>query len=64
MAKKQAEGAEGPKKIYEIRLKPGHPTGEYRRSGLTFTVTGVVRLDEVPDAVRDDPWLIVSAVEA
>lgn len=64
MAKKQTEGAEEPKKVYDVRVKPGHPTGAYRRAGLVFSVHDAVRLDEVPDEIRTDPWLIVTEAEA
>lgn len=53
------------KKIqYEVRLKPGHPSGVYHRAGLIFSASGPTLLDAVPEAVAIDPWLIVTAVEA
>lgn len=48
--------------MYEIKLKPGHPTGTYHRAGMTFTAEPV-RMEKVPEAVAKDPWLIVSKIE-
>jgi len=63
MAKKQTEDGPEPKKVYDVRVKPGHPQKMFHRAGLTFSETETVRLTELPDAVRDEPWLIVSPVE-
>jgi hypothetical protein len=49
-----------PPQRYEIRLKPGHPTGIYHRAGLEFSASTPTYLEEVPDAVANDAWLIVS----
>lgn len=46
--------------MFEVRVKTGHPTGTYRRAGMTFSMTESTKLDAVPKAVRDDPWLVVS----
>jgi len=46
--------------MFQVNLKPGHPTGVYHRAGLEFTASGPVELEEVPEAVRKDPWLIVT----
>jgi hypothetical protein len=64
MPKKTPEEGQESKKAYDVRLKPGHPTGEFHRAGLTFSVNGAVRLDVLPEAVRMEPWLIVSEVDA
>lgn len=44
-----------------IRLRPGHPTGTYRRGGYAFSNDTVVMLpeDAVTDEIRNDEWLIV-----
>lgn len=47
-------------KMYEIRLKPGHPTGVYHRAGMIFHPIEPVMMEKVPDAVMNDAWLIVS----
>ena len=47
-------------KMYEIRLKPGHPTGVYHRAGIEFSISSPTFLEKVPDAVMNDAWLIVS----
>lgn len=43
-----------------VRLKPGHPTGTYRRGGYVFTAGTDVLIPagDLPDAIRDDPWLL------
>ena len=46
--------------MYEARLKPGHPTGVYRRAGGIFYTTGGTFLEEVPPEIANDPWIIVS----
>lgn len=48
--------------MFEVRLKPSHSTGKYRRAGMVFT-TEPVKMDKVPAAVAKDPWLIVTAIE-
>lgn len=44
-----------------VRLKPGHPTGEYRRGGEVFIRDNDVRLarKDLPEEIESDPWLIV-----
>jgi hypothetical protein len=49
--------------MYEVTVKQGHPTGVRNRAGMIFTAGGPVLLQEVPQAVRDDPWLIVTEVK-
>ncbi len=49
---------------FEVRLKAGHPTGTYRRSGQVFTGQPVVVPDEkMTKAIRTDPWLLVTEVK-
>ena len=48
--------------MFEVRLKPGHPTGTYHRAGMTFP-SEPVKLEKVPPAVAKDPWLIVTEVK-
>lgn len=46
---------------YTVRLKPGHPTGEYRRAGRLWRFEGQEALGkDLPDEVFDDLWLIVT----
>lgn len=58
-------------KLFEVKLKLGHPTGVYQRAGVTFTsrlvttfVADVVTLteDQVTDEMRNDPWLDVAEI--
>jgi len=49
--------------MFEVRVKPGHPSGTYRRAGKVFTTTAAVLLDEVPDVIRNDPWLVVTEAD-
>lgn len=49
--------------MFEVRLKPGHPTGTYRRAGREFT-DEPVKMELVPPAVAKDPWLIVTEIKA
>lgn len=50
---------------FEVKVKPGHPTGTYRRSGQVFTFQPVVLPDEkVSKVIRKDPWLVVIEVKA
>lgn len=51
-------------KHYEVRLKPGHPTGVYHRAGLTFSRGEPTLLTEVSEAIKNDGWLIVTEVAA
>lgn len=62
MAKAKDETTK-PTKMYEIRLKPGHPTGVYHRAGIEFSISSPTFLEKVPDAVMKDFWLIVSECE-
>jgi len=48
--------------MFEVRLKPGHPTGTYRRAGMEFTAAPV-KLGSVPAAVAKDPWLLVTEIQ-
>lgn len=50
---------------FEVKVKPGHPTGTYRRSGQVFTTQPVVLPDEkLTKVIRKDPWLVVIEVKA
>jgi len=50
--------------MFEVILKTHHPIGTYHRAGLEFNRNTPVRLETVPDAVRKDPWLVVTRVAA
>lgn len=59
-------------KIFEVKLKAGHPNNSYQRDGLTFTgrlittyAADTVRLreDQVTPGMWDDEWLEVAEVE-
>jgi len=52
------------KKVFEVTLKLGHPTGTYRRGGHIFHASEPTMLETVPDLVRKDPWLVVKAIDA
>lgn len=74
MAKKEKAndgGAKNPSPVLEIRLKPGHTTGSYRRAGFFFSRDTVVQLtqqdiDDLPpgaiELLRADAWLTISEV--
>lgn len=48
---------------YYVKVKPGHPTGVRRRSGLTFTQDeSMVSEDAMTDAIHKDAWLQVRVV--
>lgn len=48
---------------YYVKVKPGHPTGVRRRSGLTFTQDeSMISEDAMTDAIRKDAWLQVRVV--
>ena len=49
--------------MFEVTLKPGHPTGSYRRAGIHFTASEPVVLETLPEAVEIDPWLIVKEID-
>lgn len=58
-------------KIFEIRLRHGHPTNVYRRDGIEFRgrfiqiyVPDPVRLTEeqLTEGLRNDPWLAITPV--
>jgi hypothetical protein len=65
------------KLMYEVTLKPSHPTGVYHRAGMEFTKSGPVELDAeaaaavhtkkpratVLELLQKDDWLIVKEVE-
>lgn len=46
--------------MFKVALRTGHPTGIYRRAGIEFSASAPTRLEEVPEAVARDPWLLVS----
>lgn len=60
-------------KLYRVQLKPGHPTGTYRRDGVEFTSRIISMIipdpitlteEQVTDAMRSDPWLEIVEIEA
>jgi len=48
--------------MFSVALKPGHPTGVRHRAGLVFSASAPTLLEEIPEAVRADAWLIVTDV--
>ena len=52
------------RKVFEVTLKPGHPTGTYRRGGHVFHASQPTVLEKVPDAVKEDSWLVVKPIDA
>ena len=50
--------------MFEVLLKAGHPTGSYRRAGMEFGRGQPVKMPTVPQAVRDDTWLVVTEMKA
>lgn len=59
-------------KLFRVQLKPGHPTGTYRRDGVEFTsriistsIADPITLTEaqVTEGMRSDPWLEVVEIE-
>ncbi len=50
--------------MFEVRLKPGHLTGLYRRGGKVFTKNEPVKMRTVPEIIAKDPWLIVTDADA
>jgi outer membrane biosynthesis protein TonB len=48
--------------MFEVKLKSGHPTGSYMRAGIRFYASAPTALETVPDAVRADPWLVVTEI--
>jgi len=53
------------KSAFEVRLKPGHPTGVYRRAGLQFSASAptILAPEQMQGAITHDPWLIVTETE-
>lgn len=49
--------------MFEVRLKRGHPTGEYRRGGEVFTHSEPKFFEEVPAVIANDPMLEVVSEE-
>jgi hypothetical protein len=49
--------------MFEIKLRPSHPTGVYHRAGKEFNKTTPVQMAKVPKAIEDDPNLIVKEAE-
>lgn len=49
-----------------VRVKPGHPTGEYRRSGFVFHVAEpeTMSVEDVTPEMAADPWLIIKPTNA
>lgn len=46
--------------MFEVVLKPGHPTGVYHRAGQEFNKTTPVKMATVPKAIAEDPNLQVT----
>ncbi len=50
--------------MYRASLKESHPKGLYRRCGRAFTREPVLLADdEVTEAMRNDPWLVIEQIE-
>jgi hypothetical protein len=50
--------------MYRASLKKSHPRGVYRRSGRAFTEEPVLLCaEEITEAMRADPWLVIEEVE-
>jgi len=49
--------------MYKVTLKPGHPTGIYRRDGQEFVKGKPVELQKISKAIENDVWLSVEKVE-
>lgn len=49
-----------------VRVKPGHPTGEYRRSDHVFYMAEPVTMpvEDVTPEMAADPWLIIKPTNA
>jgi hypothetical protein len=48
--------------MYRASLKESHPKGLYRRCGRAFTREPVLLADdEVTEAMRNDPWLVIES---
>lgn len=58
----EKEGMEKAKR-FAVRLDPQHPGGVYHRAGMTFVVKQDVYLDMVPEAIMNDPWLMVAELK-
>lgn len=54
--------AVAPSGRFAVRVRTGHPTGVYRRAGMQFSGFADVFMDEVPDAIKNDDWLVVKEV--
>jgi hypothetical protein len=59
-------------KMFEVKLKVGHPTNSYSRDGITFTgrfittyAADPVRLteDQVTEGMRNDQWLEITEIQ-
>jgi hypothetical protein len=48
---------------FAVRLDPQHPGGMYRRAGVEFAAGIDVFFDDIPDVIKNDPWLMVAKVE-
>lgn len=49
--------------MFEVKLKPGHPTGTYHRGGCVFSANAPIRLEQINKEIAKDPWLVVSKIE-
>ena len=64
MARTDDKRETSPAPRYAVRLDPQHPHGQYHRAGYRFGATSDVFFEDVPVAIREDPWLMVTQVEA
>lgn len=50
--------------MYKVTIKPGHPKGVFHRSGRAFTKEPTfLSEEEMTQAIKDEPWLIVEGVD-
>lgn len=48
---------------FAVRLDPQHPAGKYQRGGVRFVAGADVFFESVPDAIKNDPWLMVTEIK-
>ena len=48
---------------FAVRLDPQHPGIVYSRARVRFSKTKDMFFEQVPEAVKNDPWLMVTPVE-
>jgi hypothetical protein len=49
--------------MFEIKLRPSHPTGVYHRGGIEFNKTVPVKMANVSHEIKADPNLIVKEAD-